>query len=189
MYAIIKTGGKQYRVEKGDVVRVERLEAAVGSSVTLDEVLLVGGEGDARGGRSARRGRVGRRAPSSSRAATQDPCLQVQEAQALPAHAGSPPVLSRPCGSTRSRPDRSAIDMAHKKGQGSSRNGRDSNSQRLGVKRFGGQAVRGRHDHPAPARHQVEAGPERGPGARTTRSSRSSTASSASRTTARGRGA
>jgi large subunit ribosomal protein L27 len=33
--------------------------------------------------------------------------------------------------------------MAHKKGQGSSRNGRDSNSQRLGVKRFGGQVVRG----------------------------------------------
>jgi large subunit ribosomal protein L27 len=33
--------------------------------------------------------------------------------------------------------------MAHKKGQGSSRNGRDSNSQRLGVKRFGGQRVRG----------------------------------------------
>ncbi len=33
--------------------------------------------------------------------------------------------------------------MAHKKGQGSSRNGRDSNSQRLGVKVFGGQQVRG----------------------------------------------
>jgi large subunit ribosomal protein L27 len=32
--------------------------------------------------------------------------------------------------------------MAHKKGQGSSRNGRDSNSQRLGVKRFGGQQVK-----------------------------------------------
>ncbi len=32
--------------------------------------------------------------------------------------------------------------MAHKKGQGSSRNGRDSNSQRLGVKRFGGEKVR-----------------------------------------------
>lgn len=31
--------------------------------------------------------------------------------------------------------------MAHKKGQGSSRNGRDSNAQRLGVKRFGGEAV------------------------------------------------
>ena len=33
--------------------------------------------------------------------------------------------------------------MAHKKGQGSSRNGRDSNAQRLGVKRFGGQFVTG----------------------------------------------
>ena len=33
--------------------------------------------------------------------------------------------------------------MAHKKGQGSSRNGRDSNSQRLGVKTFGGETVRG----------------------------------------------
>jgi large subunit ribosomal protein L27 len=33
------------------------------------------------------------------------------------------------------------LDMAHKKGQGSSRNGRDSNAQRRGVKRFGGQAV------------------------------------------------
>ena len=41
MYAIIRAGGKQYRVEKGDVVRVERLDGAVGSSVTLDDVLLV----------------------------------------------------------------------------------------------------------------------------------------------------
>ena len=53
--------------------------------------------------------------------------------------------------------------MAHKKGQGSSRNGRDSNSQRLGVKRFGGEQVTRRHDHRPPARHQVEAGQERGP--------------------------
>ena len=50
VYAIIRTGGKQYRVEKGDVVRVERLEAAVGSTVTLGDVLLVGGEGDPRVG-------------------------------------------------------------------------------------------------------------------------------------------
>ena len=50
MYAIIKTGGKQYRVQTGDVVRVERLEGAVGSTVTLDDVLLVGGEGEPRVG-------------------------------------------------------------------------------------------------------------------------------------------
>jgi large subunit ribosomal protein L21 len=46
VYAIIRTGGKQYRVEKGDVVRLELLEGKVGSSVTLEDVLLVGGEGD-----------------------------------------------------------------------------------------------------------------------------------------------
>ena len=50
MYAIIRTGGKQYRVEKGDVVRVECLEGAVGSTVTLDDVLLVAGDGEARVG-------------------------------------------------------------------------------------------------------------------------------------------
>jgi large subunit ribosomal protein L21 len=50
VYAIIRTGGKQYRVQKGDVVRLERLDGAVGTSVTLDEVLLVGGEGEARVG-------------------------------------------------------------------------------------------------------------------------------------------
>jgi large subunit ribosomal protein L21 len=46
VYAIIRTGGKQYRVEPGDVVRLERLEAEIGASVTLDDVLLVGGEDD-----------------------------------------------------------------------------------------------------------------------------------------------
>ena len=50
MYAIIRTGGKQYRVKTGDVVRVERLEGAVGTSVTLDDVLLVAGEGEPRVG-------------------------------------------------------------------------------------------------------------------------------------------
>jgi large subunit ribosomal protein L21 len=44
MYAIIRTGGRQYRVEPGDVVRLERLEAEVGAEVKLDDVLLVGGE-------------------------------------------------------------------------------------------------------------------------------------------------
>ena len=44
MYAIIRAGGKQYRVEQGDVLRLERLEGKVGSKVTLDDVLLVGGD-------------------------------------------------------------------------------------------------------------------------------------------------
>ncbi len=50
VYAIIRTGGRQYRVKAGDVVRVERLAEEVGSTITLDEVLLVAGDGDARVG-------------------------------------------------------------------------------------------------------------------------------------------
>jgi len=46
MYAVIKTGGKQYRVMQGEVLRVEKLEADVGAAITFDQVLLVGaGEG------------------------------------------------------------------------------------------------------------------------------------------------
>jgi large subunit ribosomal protein L21 len=46
MYAIIKSGGKQYRVQAGEQLRVEALAADVGSAVSFDEVLLVGsGEG------------------------------------------------------------------------------------------------------------------------------------------------
>ena len=41
MYAVIETGGKQYRVAVGDVIRVEKLEADAGSSLNLDQVLLV----------------------------------------------------------------------------------------------------------------------------------------------------
>ncbi len=46
MYAIIKTGGKQYNVSEGDVLFVEKLEAAEGDEVTFSEVLAVGGEGE-----------------------------------------------------------------------------------------------------------------------------------------------
>lgn len=42
MYAVIRTGGKQYRVREGDRLRVERLEAGVGDTIEFDEVLLVG---------------------------------------------------------------------------------------------------------------------------------------------------
>lgn len=46
MYAVIRSGGKQYRVSKGGSFRVEKLAGEVGSSVTLADVLMVGGEGD-----------------------------------------------------------------------------------------------------------------------------------------------
>ena len=46
MYAVIRTGGKQYRVSAGDKLKVEKLGAGVGAELVLDEVLAIG-EGDA----------------------------------------------------------------------------------------------------------------------------------------------
>ena len=46
MYAVVKAGGKQYRVSSGENLRIEKLAAAVGSELVLDQVLLVG-EGEA----------------------------------------------------------------------------------------------------------------------------------------------
>jgi len=44
MYAVIKTGGKQYRVSEGDRLRVEKIEGEKGDTVELAEVLMLGGE-------------------------------------------------------------------------------------------------------------------------------------------------
>jgi large subunit ribosomal protein L21 len=43
MYAVIRTGGKQYRVTEGDVLRIEKIAGDAGAEVTFGEVLLVGG--------------------------------------------------------------------------------------------------------------------------------------------------
>ncbi len=47
MYAIIKTGGKQYKVKQGDMLDIEKLDAEVGGKVVFDEILAVGEEGGA----------------------------------------------------------------------------------------------------------------------------------------------
>ena len=44
MFAVLKTGGKQYRVKPGDVLRVEKLVAEPGETVRFEEVLMLGGE-------------------------------------------------------------------------------------------------------------------------------------------------
>lgn len=46
MYAVIETGGKQYTVHEGDLVKVEKLEANEGDAVTFDKVLLVANNGE-----------------------------------------------------------------------------------------------------------------------------------------------
>ncbi|HEU5075257.1 MAG TPA: 50S ribosomal protein L21 [Polyangiaceae bacterium] len=42
--AVIRTGGKQYQVKEGDLVRVEKLAGEPGSKITFDEVLMIGGD-------------------------------------------------------------------------------------------------------------------------------------------------
>lgn len=50
MYAVIKTGGKQYMVSEGDVLTVEKLDVEPGAKVTFEEVLVVGNNGDVKFG-------------------------------------------------------------------------------------------------------------------------------------------
>ena len=42
MYAVVETGGKQYKVSQGDVIQIEKLGVPVGETVTLDKVLMAG---------------------------------------------------------------------------------------------------------------------------------------------------
>jgi len=46
MYAVIETGGKQYRVAQGDIIDVEKIAKADGEEIAIKEVLLIGGEGN-----------------------------------------------------------------------------------------------------------------------------------------------
>ncbi len=46
MYAVVKTGGKQYRVSKGDRVKIEKIPGEVGTEVSFDQVLMIGGTDD-----------------------------------------------------------------------------------------------------------------------------------------------
>ena len=52
MYAIIRTGGKQYRVSEGDVLEVEKLNVQEGDEVVFDDVLTVVSDGDVKVGKS-----------------------------------------------------------------------------------------------------------------------------------------
>jgi large subunit ribosomal protein L21 len=51
MYAVVRTGGKQHRVQPGERVKVEKLDGDVGAEISLDDVLLIAGEGEPKLGR------------------------------------------------------------------------------------------------------------------------------------------
>ena len=136
-YAVIKTGGKQYRVEEGQTLLVERLPDEPGATVELTPLLLAG-DGDPVFDADKLAGSLGAGGDRRPRARQEAAGVQVQAQARLPPPHRSPAGAHPPA----NHEDRE-VAMAHKKGLGSSRNGRDSNSKRLGVKVFAGQTVSG----------------------------------------------
>ena len=140
MFAVIRSGGKQYKVAKDDLLTIERIEGDEGAAVTLGEVLMLGGDSP----------KIG--APLVKGASVQCEIVEHGQGEKVIAfkkkrrknthrkrghrqHFTTVKVLSITAGKEEV--------MAHKKAGGSSRNGRDSNPKMLGVKLFGGESVSG----------------------------------------------
>ena len=164
MYAVVETGGKQYKVEKGTSLLVDRLSAKEGDKVALRPVLFRDKEVVAepkalekvrveakvaehlRGEKikvfkyKAKKGyrrRAGHRSELTKLEVTEIKLATGKAAEKKPAAAKKPGAQENPLRRRRTFP------MAHKKGLGSSRNGRESNPNMLGVKVFAGQKVSG----------------------------------------------
>ena len=58
MFAVIKTGGKQYKVSEGDVIIAEKLDGDAGAKISFDDVLMVGTSGDVKIGSDAAKAKV-----------------------------------------------------------------------------------------------------------------------------------
>ena len=134
MYAVIRTGGKQARVQEGDFLDVERLRGAEGETIELSEVLLVGDDPVRIGTPLVEGARVVARIAGE----TKGPKLRIFKYKRRKRY--------RLRQGHRQRYTRVVIEsievseMSHKKGQGSTRTGRDSRGQR----------PRGRVENPKP---------------------------------------
>ena len=148
-YAILKAGGKQFRVAEGDIIDVDLLDLEAGAETTFSDVLFHA-DGD----------KLTHGSPLVSGASVVGEVVEQFKAKKVIAFKYPPPQgLSphgRPSPETHARPHqdhrarlnpfhpsftRFPTHMAHKKGQGSVKNGRDSVSKRLGVKKFGSEQV------------------------------------------------
>jgi large subunit ribosomal protein L21 len=170
VYAIVKAGGRQEKVAVGDVVVVDRIAAAAGATVELPALLLVDGTTVTTDAGKLAKVKVTAEVVQAEKGPKID-ILRYKNKTGYRRRQGHRQALTRlkvtgikcppagpgPWNDPRSAPQESRPEMAHKKGASSSRNGRDSNAQRLGVKRFGGQVVnageiivrqRGTHFHP-----------------------------------------
>ena len=150
---MVRVGGKQYRVEEGlTSILVDRVRADEGEKVDLEPLLFA--DGDKYGARSAtscpRSRKKSRPRPSGRERGKKIDGLKFKPESGYKRGTGDragraslgdqvDQAARRPCGEGQAR----RPTMAHKKGLGSSRNGRDSNAKRLGVKVFAGEQVSG----------------------------------------------
>jgi hypothetical protein len=95
MYAVIKTGGKQYRVVSGEKLKIEQIPAEVGAEVTLDQVLMVGEGETVQVGTTAGRRRPGQGYCAFAGSSRQGPDLQDASSKALAEASGTSPELHR----------------------------------------------------------------------------------------------
>ena len=95
MYAVIKTGGKQYKVAPGEKLKVEQIPADVGAEVILDQVLMVGDGASVRLGQPVVAGASVKATVVAHGARRQGHDLQDAPAQALPETPGSSTGLHR----------------------------------------------------------------------------------------------
>ena len=140
MYAVIKTGGKQYKVCQGEVLRVEKLDAEAGSEVEIPEVLMVVDNTQTKIGRPIVEAATVRAQILEHGRGKKIVVMKKKRRKGYKVKRGHrQPFTTLEIKEISVYGD---LIMAHKKAGGSSRNGRDSKGQRRGVKRFGGQIVK-----------------------------------------------
>ena len=137
-YAIFKTGGKQYRVQTGDVIDVECINTLEeGAEASFDQVLMVENDGKVTVGTPMVEGATVSAKVVSQFRGKKIIAFKFKRRKGFHKKKGSRRAMTKL--------EITAINfyhlMAHKQGQGSVKNGRDSRSKRLGVKKFGGQEV------------------------------------------------
>ena len=98
MYAIIKTGGKQYRVQEGDSIFVEKLNADVDSNVVFDQVLAVVNDGDVKVGTPVVEGaKVTAKVLAQGKEKKESPRFQIQSKVQLPSSSGPSSAVHESC--------------------------------------------------------------------------------------------
>ena len=108
MYAVIKTGGKQYKVSAGEKLKVESIPADVGAQITLDQVLLVADGDSVTMGTPLVAGASVNGDRGRARAGREDQDLQAAPAQALSQDPRAPAELHRDSDQRHQRPEATA---------------------------------------------------------------------------------